>query len=382
MTERIRHALGLALGTAVSLAGCAGQTDEPLVIPERPAYNAWIKVEPPGAVCGNGSQYKFWVNFSDRSNDLVIALEPGGACWDFESCTGKAGIRGAANVNGLSDDHYELAPFIVPFLARVHDDNPTRDWNMVYLPYCTGDVHTGNNVITYSDPDGVEDDVVFHHNGHANMMAVIDWMAEHFEDVPRLLATGCSAGGAGAIVNYYFLRKGLPGVRRGYLLSDSGPIFPSAGYSKPLHDKIRASWHIDSILDELPLGFDHEDFGTLNTALAAEFPDDRLAITYFRRDMNYSLYSYERFYDWPPEDEIMRMWWEDTQLLTALYDEQDNLAYYIPYWRALNDSHCTTLITFAGSEIREAGVTMGDFVDQLLDDGAPMQSFLESDQSR
>src|SRR5688500_16114260 len=53
------------------------------VVPPRPAYNEWIKVEPPGAVCGNDSQYKFWVRYSDSSNNVVISFEPGGACWDY-----------------------------------------------------------------------------------------------------------------------------------------------------------------------------------------------------------------------------------------------------------------------------------------------------------
>ncbi len=358
----------------VLLTGCG----EDIVVPDRPAYDEWIKVEIPGTVCGNGSQYKFFVNYSDSSNDLAIVLEPGGACWDYESCTGKGGIRGAANVDGLEDSHWEVATFVNPFLSRQHEHNSVRDWNLVYLPYCTGDVHTGNAVVTYSDPDGVEPDIEFHHAGHDNVLAAVDWMAGEFTDVPRMLVSGCSAGGAGAMVNYHWIRNGLPGVRRGYLLADSGPIMPSDGWSRPLHDKVYEAWNVESFLQELPVGFDPADFGTVNTLVADEFPDDRLAVTFFRRDYNFSLYSYERFYDYPPKEEIMSMWWEDTQRLTALFDSRDNLSYYIPYWRALNDSHCTTLITFDGSEIQEAGMELTDFVGELLDDGRPLASYLES----
>src|SRR5678809_337005 len=75
---------------------------------------------------------------------------------------------------------------------------------------------------------------------------------------------------------------------------------------------------------------------------------------------------------------IMDMWWSDTQELMDVFDTRDNLAYYIPYWRALADSHCSTVISFAGSEIQELDMTMYDFVDQLLDDDAPLDSYLES----
>ena len=367
-----------AIGVLLVLLTACG---DDIVVPDRPAYDEWIKIEVPGTVCGNGSQYKFFVNYSDSSNDLAIVLEPGGACWDYESCTGKGGIRGAANVDGLEDSHWELATFVNPFLSRLHEDNAVRDWNLVYLPYCTGDVHTGNAVVSYSDPDGVEPDIEFHHAGHANVLAAVDWMAGEFADVPRLLVSGCSAGGAGAMVNYHWIRTGLPGVRQGFLLADSGPIMPSDGWSRPLHDKVYEAWNVESILQDLPAGFDPDDFGTVNTLVADEFPEDRLAVTFFRRDYNFSLYSYERFYDFPPKEEIMSMWWEDTQRLTALFDSRDNLSYYIPYWRALNDSHCTTLITFDGSEIQEADMELEDFVDELLDDGRPLTSYLESVQT-
>jgi hypothetical protein len=375
------------LGGLLALAACSGSSGEdppndaapPPDVPPRPAYNEWIKVEPPGAVCGNGSQYKFFVNYSTSSNDVVVYMEPGGGCWDYPSCTGQEDL-GAANLDGLPDDHYIFGQVIAPMFNRDRPDNYTRDWNFVFVPYCTADVHTGNSVITYSDPTGVGEDIVFHHTGHDNVQAVIDWMADEFPGIPRFLLSGCSAGGAGSIINYYYFRTRLPQIERSYLLSDSGPIFPSSGNSAQLHAKVRESWNVDPLLEALPASFDQNDFGSINTLLATEFPQDRLAVTYFRRDYNYSRYSYERFLESPTKEGVLALWWEDTQLLTALHDQHDNLAYYIPYWRDFNDSHCTTVVTYAGAEIDEAGMTMEKFIDLLMDEGRPLQSFLESEQ--
>lgn len=375
-----------ARGIAVTLlalipVGCGGDdgpTEEEILNPVRDSYGTWEKVEIPGTVCGNNSQYKFFVNYSDTSDNLVVVFEPGGACWDYASCSGASGIRGAANPNGIPDNHFELAPFISPFLQRADTESPTRDWNQVYVPYCTGDIHSGNNVITYTDTDGKGPPLEFHHNGHANVQAIIGWIDDNFTHVPKMLATGCSAGGAGAITNYHFLRNGVRAAQKGYLLDDSGPIFPSTGYSQPLHLKVRESWNVDSILEGLPAGFDVENFGTINTALADEFPDDRLATTFFRRDMNFSLYSYERFYDFPPKEEILRMWEADTQLLVTQYETRENLAYYIPYWRDLNDSHCTTVITWRGSEIQAQGLDLQTWTADLLDDEKPLVNAIEA----
>ena len=161
------------------------------------------------------------------------------------------------------------------------------------------------------------------------------------------------------------------------MLDDSGPVFPSSGYSAQLHPKIRSAWNVDSLGSTLPSGFTLDDMGTINTALADEFPKDRLATTYFRRDMDYSLYSYERFYNFPPKEEILRMWNADTQLLTALYDTRDNLDYFIPYWRNVNDSHCSTLFSFAGSDIEAQGLTLEKWVNDFIDD-QPIESAIEA----
>jgi len=344
------------------------------------SFGRWNKVEIPGTVCGDGSQYKFFVNPTHFSDNLVVYFEPGGACWDFDSCSHRGGVMGAANPNGIPDNHMDLWRVAAPIIVR-NDANPLKDWNYVFVPYCTGDIHSGRSVHTYVDPTGVEPDLVWHHAGRADNQAVIGWIGEHFtRSIPKMLLTGCSAGGAGSLANYYFYRKDLPNVEHGYLLSDSGPIFPDAGNSKPMHDTIRAAWDLDGLIhDEIP-EYEREltDLGALNDLLANEFPDDRLSSVFFRLDYNYSLYSYSRFYADPPRSEIYRLWWEDTQLMMAQYDAHPNLGYYLPFWREDNSSHCLTIIRWQGTEIEGAGMDLRDYGNHLLDDATPLRSYLET----
>lgn len=368
----------MRLAGLLLVVACGNSTPgkDPILNPARDSYGTWEKIEPPGAVCGNDSQYKIWANYSNTSDNLVVVLEPGGACWDYDSCTGKNGIRGAANVDGLPDDHWQLAPFISPFLNRSDPTSPSLDWNFVYVPYCTGDVHTGNAVATYDDDTGTNE-VTFHHEGHADMQQVVSWIDQNFTHVPKMLVTGCSAGGVGSLVNYHFLRNGVHAAEKGYLLDDSGPIFPSSGYSGPMHAKIRAAWDLDTLSADMPAGFTLDDMGTINTALADEFPHDRLATTFFHRDYDFSLYSYERFYNFPPKDQIMAMWDSDTHLLTDLYATRSNLYYFIPYWRNINDSHCTTVLNFAGSDIEDHNMTLAQWVGDFVGD-RPVTSMMEA----
>lgn len=368
-------------------------------------YWEWNLVEPGGeSLCGNGSPYKFFINPSDTSDNVLIYIEAGGACWDYPSCSGQAGIRGAANPNGIPDDYmdgFSLPALMSPFVLRDHpwDALPTKDWTIIFIPYCTGDVHTGNHTETYTDLDTGED-LVWHHNGHNNIMAVLNWMttgkfSHHFDNIPKLMVTGCSAGGAGSIINYYFIRQQLGArVSQSYLLNDSGPIYPAKDFdplqdlidtgdhvyadyphSLPLHRTIRAVWGIDSILSQLPGGidgFDDSDFGSLNDMIAAEFPNDRMAHAQFSMDANYSGYSYERFYPESitnapdPQAVIHEYWQEDEAYLMDLYDTTDNLGYFIPYYRPFNESHCTCVLSFDDTGIAGTGMDMKDYINDLL----------------
>ena len=340
--------------------------DDRVINPPRAAYNSWIEIQPQGVVCGNDTQYKFWVNYSNTSDNLVVVFEPGGACWDYPGCTGAAGELGVANLDGLPDDHYSLAPFISPFLNRSDDTSPSQLWNMVYVPYCTGDVHTGNVVATYSDDAGHSVD--FHHDGHAAVAGVTTWIDSNFTHVPKMLVTGCSAGGVGALVNYHFLRNGVHAAEKGYLFDDSGPVFPDPSNSTPMHQKIRQAWNLDSLTPDFPASFTLDDMGTINTTLADEFPHDRLAITYFERDDDFTHYSYDEFYNHPDHDALMALWAADTMQLTAQYATRPNLFYYLPYWRDINNSHCTTVISFVGSDFADGSMTLAQWVNDFVAD--------------
>ncbi len=371
---------GASSGEPTSATGEPDTTtgDDGPEVPE--AYEKWLKVEIPGTVCGNGSQYKFFINYKEGAKDVMVMLEPGGACWDYASCSGQSALS-AAHLDGVPDDlmtpngqSANISPLIRRDLGA-----PTADWNLVYVPYCTGDVHTGNNVITYEDPEGIGAPITFQHAGHANVLAISEYLAKQFPMIDRLFVTGCSAGGAGSLINYYFIRSKLAPVR-GYLMDDSGPIFPSTGKSAPLHAEIRQSWNVDSIFAELPKEYPiTDDFGVLNTHLADMFPDDRLSTIFFQRDFNYSRYSYERFYpEANTKDDIMGYWASDTKLLVNLYQTRDNLGYYLPYWRALKDSHCVSIASYIDTDIEELGINLEDYVNELFDDNAPIGRYMES----
>ncbi|TVP57597.1 MAG: hypothetical protein EA349_06190 [Halomonadaceae bacterium] len=365
-------------------------------------YSQWQTVHlapETGAVCGNGSPYKFFVNRVPGTSNTILYMEGGGACWDYESCTGQTGIRGARNPNGVPDDYMSIlnpeGSFVSPFVARYHpfDRVKTQAWNMVYVPYCTGDVFSGDRVAVYEDPTGEKEPLVWHHNGLRNGRAVVAWMKDNLQRPTQLLSTGCSAGGVGSLNNYYPNRRDLA-PEYGYLINDSGPVFPApvsgnkATYpSLPLHQKIRAVWGLDDgaldyIRQEMPL-FNEQDLGSINPALATAFPRDRLGHTHFWQDLNFSAYSYERFHDETDqapdqatlEQGLHQRWHQDTGALITQLAGLDNFGYYLPAFRNINESHCSTIIDFKNGDIPEMGLTLKDFINDVLDgSGSVMQA--------
>jgi len=320
---------------------------------------AWQKVEVPGAVCGNGSQYKFFVRRTSSRN-LIFFFEGGGACWDYDTCSGRAGGLGAANPNGIPDDYMQqftakyVSPIVngadpgMPFRSRT--DLITKDWNIVYLPYCTGDVHIGDRVVTYEDPRGTEPPLQWNHRGYQNMYGAIDWAHQAFPSIDRLLVTGFSAGGSATTAAYWFVRNVL-WPARSYLLNDSGPIYFTPWYanrSQPMHDTIIEAWGLKPVVAQIPGAVD-EDLGSVNLTIADWFPADRFAYTGYSRDYNYSRFSYERFYPGISKDWVLAYWLADEQLMLNNLASRPNWSYFVPWERQINDSHCSTIITFIGS---------------------------------
>ena len=365
----------------------------------KPLIGKWKMIDIPGAYCSDGSQYKVFVMRSNglfnwaSGNDkkLAVFLEAGGACWDYESCSGKSGIRGATNPNGVPDNYMNLGDAITgtggsvnaaysPLILRndpMDKSIRTADWNKVFLPYCTGDVHSGNKVSVYKDLSGNNPPLTYRHLGHKNIEKVIEYLKSHFYRPDELLVTGASAGGTGALVNYHFFRKAL-NPKKSYLFNDSGPVFSApggTGYQNRLHQKIKAMWNIEYLLGQLKqdfAGFDIDnDLGLINEALAQKYPDDILALTVFVRDAVYSMYSYARFYGLDeniPEqkEQVLQMWHEDLKNLMKTYQKYPNLLYFIPYCRNILSSHTVATIEFKGTEIYSTKIDAGVFIDNLL----------------
>lgn len=389
-------------------------------------YDNWQQVDVPvstGAMCGNGSPYKFFVYRVPDSNNTIFYLEGGGACWDYASCSGQAGIRGARNPNGIPDGYVQNINLLdfnntanlgtaaaSPLIYTWHPYNrfKTGEWNIVYVPYCTGDIYVGDKTQVYEDPTGENPPLIFHHNGLRNVQSVVSWVKNNLRKPRQLTVAGCSAGSIGSLLNYSKLR-GHFDARHGYLIDDSGPLYnapigsgDTATYpSLLLHEEVIDSWTTfsegGSTTDENPInllatitpGFETDRLASLYQGLSSKYPSDRLGMTHFLADGNFSSYSYERFFpeignEPDPEQKLAKLrdkWQQDTNdNLIPLLDATPNWSYYFPMFRNFNESHCTSVLDFRYGEIEELGLDTYDFMNNVVDfRGGPPLRAVETD---
>jgi hypothetical protein len=364
-------------------------------------YFQWDMVELPassGAACGNGTPYRFFVNRTPVSKSVVVVYEGGGACWDQNACLG-IGPLSASNPDGIPPDYMHridtTAAFglVTPFSSR---NDPfqavqTQSWNIVYLPYCTGDVHSGSKIAVYDDVDPAHPRTQYH-RGQANIRAAAQWLRDNIGQPQDMLLTGFSAGGVGSTVTYGLMRDALQPSGRSSLIADSGPLMQAPRGastdqypSLPLHETIRAAWGLDepgglitSYGTTLP-GFDPNNLGTVNGALASRYPDDRFTFLMFQADMNFSLFSYEKFYpdiSGAPNSFVKRQrtlarWQPDLAKHAQDLLNYNNVSFHQAFFRNFEDSHCLTIVDFSATGIEELGIlSIAPVVDDTLNRAA------------
>jgi len=267
----------------VALLGCGTSPPEPgspstggYPAPGAPltglAPGSWSWIDFPDSSCDDGSPTGIAVS-PGTGSDLVVFLNGGGACWDYFTCyvanTAAHGPFGAAQFQ-------ELAAARLPgsLLDRSLAGNPLAAATQVFVPYCTGDIHGGDSVVTYR---AGTDSRVHHHTGRPNLIAFLRRLAATWPAPGRLVVSGASAGGYGAILNYDAFRHYWPAVPS-FLVDDSGPPLGPAAVPGTLLAQWFASWRLDRVLDEACGPPCRSDLSALIPALAGRYPQDRLAL--------------------------------------------------------------------------------------------------------
>lgn len=164
--------------------------------------------------CAFGTPYHF---FAKRGsvNKLVMYYQGGGACWEqltcsVPTCDTSVDPAGSDNPNSWSTGFADLS----------NPQNPFRDWNIVFVAYCSCDVHFGDAAQDYDNANPASP-LHVEHRGFANARIAEKWAREHFLDPEVVFVTGSSAGAYGAFFNAPLLERVWPAADF-QVLADAG----------------------------------------------------------------------------------------------------------------------------------------------------------------
>ena len=180
--------LVLVIGVAIALP-LLGQTTYTVTAASLPV--GWTAIAPGGnTTCGDGSPFQFFVRPSAGSKKLIIYFQAGGACWNAPTCAEDS----LAYDKSVDYAEFETYRGIFDFN---NPENPVADYNWVFIPYCTADVHTGSRDQTYTDMLGLHK--TMQHQGYINVKSVLNWVTQNYPAPQRIVVTGSSAGALGSI---------------------------------------------------------------------------------------------------------------------------------------------------------------------------------------
>jgi Pectinacetylesterase len=265
-----------------------------------PTADQWTWVDFPDAVCDDGTATGVGVFKSSTSSNVIVFLNGGGACWDYATCYQ---LNTAAH-GPFGDTQFQAALTNLQsgtIFDRTDAANPFKDYSMVFVPYCTGDVHAGDNVMMYSNGGAPR---TYHHAGHANILAYLKRLGPTFPTPGKLVVAGSSAGGFGALLNYAYFRWYWPSTTT-YLIDDSGPPFEQDDLPQNYLPSWITSWKFDALLNQTCGMACTSDLSAGVPALVNAFPNDRLALLSSLQDQtirSYFLLSGTGF-----EDALLRM---------------------------------------------------------------------------
>jgi hypothetical protein len=194
----------------------------------------------PGTGCAFDSVYAFRVR-PGLPDKVLILLNGGGACWRAQDCDPKGKPTYTMEADSAND-----ASVRTGILDVANPANPVREFTMVFVPYCTGDMHLGTREVDYEvkGPGGATRTFAVRHGGAANVESVLDWVYANVKSPRLIYVAGLSTGALASAVYASKIARHYPRARvvqlgdaAGAIRSEMAPeILAGWGATDYLHD--------------------------------------------------------------------------------------------------------------------------------------------------
>lgn len=229
----------------------------------------WETVVPGGdCQCSDGSEFSFQVRKAS-TDKVILFLQDGGNCFSAETCAPDRELYNTTITEG---------PGSAGVFDFTNERNPFADYSVVYVPYCTADVHLGN-ATTEHGPD-----LTIQHKGYVNGTAALGYLAATFPDATEVVVMGESAGSVAAPVYGGLVADRLQDAAITVLANGSGS-YPSVG---EINRRYAEAWGLVDVMAAWP-----ENVGVT----AEEWSVARLYIQSWRHDPDLAFARIDFAYD-------------------------------------------------------------------------------------
>lgn len=175
----------------------------------------WQFIPIPGMVCRDNSGTGIGVRLKKSSSKVIIYLEGGGGCFNALTCAANP-----SSFNNIAFASWKTVGLQFGIFDKASTRNPFRDWNFIYVPYCTGDVHSGTNYSAQASLLHGDQKMV----GYKNIELALEALKTYFGgSLDEVFFTGSSAGGYGVLMNASQVIDAFPNAKA-TVLDDSGPV--------------------------------------------------------------------------------------------------------------------------------------------------------------
>ena len=192
----------------LGLAGCSARANRaetaaaPSAASQLAAMHAtWNDVAmPAGTGCAQDSTFHIAVHPGDPDK-LLVYFNGGGACWRAAECDPSAHPTYTTRVDTAN------APGSGGIFDVANAANPISGFTMVFVPYCTGDVHLGSRTVEYvtsGTASRAPHYFSIRHRGGANADAALAWA---FSAVPHPSVVVVAGSSAGAVPSPVFAER-------------------------------------------------------------------------------------------------------------------------------------------------------------------------------
>ena len=327
-----------ANGDEQSSAAEADQADA--AIQQGEFAKQWTKVDAPAdCMCGDGSPYSYFVR-EKVPTKVVFFLEGGGACFTADTC--KPGSDSYKQSVGQQNGFMESQGIF----DLDNPENPLADYSMVYVPYCTGDVHGGNTTTDYGNG------VVVQHKGLVNGTAAMNALLERFPEATDVIVAGASAGSFPTPIYAGMIADKLPRAAVKVLADGSGAIPDAMGL-------VASQWKLFDALPRWPEVQAAQPAQLTPSWVFEITAHHNPSIVFARHDYAFdaTLARYAELAGVPPEDLVA--------LMDANEKKVEAAGTQVATWVAPGDSH--TILSSSGLYAEELNgerfaTWLGDFV--------------------